>query len=91
MKAEDYRLAAQWMKAEFDRDGILYQDVAASGILNQFGEEGVYINANGNYAINKSVLSEFRKITQKDAIWVRSERYWRKREDYDDPEKRTEG
>jgi hypothetical protein len=90
MKVGDYRRVAEWMKAEFDRETILYQDVAASGIQDQFGEDYVYINANGNYSINKSVLSEFRKLTQVDAIWVRSERYWRKREDYDDPDKRIE-
>jgi hypothetical protein len=90
MNAGEHRRVAEWMKAEFDRESILYQDVAASGIQDQFGEAFLYINANGNYAINKSVLAEFRRLTQVDAIWVRSGRYWRKREDYDDPENRTE-
>jgi len=80
---------AEWMVEEVRRKGELHQEDAAWHIKNHFGENFVYINTNGNLAIDKKVLTEFRKLTEKDIVWVRGDRYWRLRASYDDPEKRS--
>ena len=74
---------AEWMKAEFESGEMLYQNSAVYEIEERFGEEFVYYNENGNPAINRKVLAEFRKITP-DAVWSKQGRYWRRREDYDE-------
>lgn len=79
------RDVAAWMLAEFERQGVLHQDEAAFKIAEHFGREFTYDNANGNQAIAKSVLDEFRRLSGKDVVWSRSDRYWRRREDGDLP------
>lgn len=78
------REVAEWMLNKLNQDGILYQEDAAFEIESQFGEEFVYINDNGNTAISKRVLAEFRKLTEDTVVWVRGEKYWRRRESYDE-------
>jgi hypothetical protein len=72
-----------WMQAKIDADGTLYQEVAVYEIIDRFGEDFAYINSNGNCAIAKPVLKEFKRLTGDYVIWIRGERYWRKREDGD--------
>lgn len=76
---------AMWMLASLKADGALYQDVAASQIYDLFGEEFTAINQNGNLSIQKAVLTAFNKLTPEGVVWVRSQRMWRPREDYDLP------
>ena len=80
---------AHWMFDELKHQNSLYQNVVAFDIATKFGEEFTYINSNGNLAINIDVLEEFRKITSNSVVWVKVERCWRLRQDYDDPTKRT--
>jgi hypothetical protein len=74
---------AAWMLAELDRVNQLYQDEAAHRILQLFGKDFVYINQNGNWAINRNALSEFKKLTGDTVVWERGTRSWRKRASYD--------
>jgi hypothetical protein len=74
---------AAYMKRRLGEEGDLYQEVVVYEIQQEFGDQFVYTNDNGNLAIASSVLAEFRKITP-DAVWVRSERYWRRREESDE-------
>ena len=76
---------AEWMAAEVRRVGELYQEDAVDQIERKFGSDYVYDNENGNPAISKSVLAEFRNLTAEDIIWVRGDRYWRRREEGDEP------
>lgn len=87
MGKADEREVAQYMKDQLAQVGYLYQDVAVSKIEAKFGREFVYVNANGNPAISRSVLAEFKKLTP-EAVWERGSRCWRRRESYDDPDKR---
>lgn len=82
---------AEWMLAELDKNQILYQETAVCDIQEKFGDSFVYDNQNGNMAISREVLSEFRKLTNDRVIWVRGERYWRFREKYDEPGRRQDG
>lgn len=67
-----------WMIEKSSSD-CLYQDDAASEIEKIFGKEFLYDNKNGNPAISKEVLKQFRKQSGDDIVWSRSERHWRKR------------
>jgi len=79
---------ADFMVQRLSDDEILYQEVVVYEIQEKFGDEFVYINQNGNPAIDRKVLAEFRKLTEHKVVWSRGERYWRFKEDYDDPDSR---
>ena len=79
------REVAEWMVKELERIQFLYQEQAVYDIESKFGDVFVYINENGNPAIDKRVLREFRKLTGDKVIWESGERMWRKRESYDSP------
>jgi len=73
---------AKYMASEAEGTNFLYQEVIVQRIRSKFGEEFVYFNANGNHAIDKRVLREFRNLTP-DLVWDRGNRCWRKRQGYD--------
>jgi hypothetical protein len=74
---------AQWMLEELYRVKYLYQEAAVFAIQERFGEQFYYINEAGNLAIDRKVLSAFKKITGDTVVWERGERLWRMREAYD--------
>lgn len=76
---------AKWMLEELRRVKYLYQETIIYMISSKFGDQFTYYNDNGNLAIDKKVLSEFRKLTRDSVIWERGERMWRFREKHDDP------
>lgn len=78
-----YREVAEWLYEKLKKQGYLYQEEAVYEILEKFGEAFIYENENGNPAINRKVLKEFRKITDNGVVWVRSEKMWRFREEGD--------
>lgn len=80
--------AAKWMVQELEHVKWLDQDHVAAH-LSDAAPGLVYINDNGNYGIDKRVLSAFKAMTP-DVVWSRSERHWRKREDCDEPGKREQ-
>ena len=82
---------ATWMLKELERANELYQEDVVYEIASQFGNEFAYDNENGNLAIRKDILAAFRKLTGDSVIWVRGERYWRKREAFDEPGRQQEG
>ena len=79
---------AAFMLKRLNEAKTLYQEVVVQEIQYQYGNEFVYINENGNLAISRKVLSEFRKLTEGQVVWSRGERYWRFRLDYEAPESR---
>lgn len=79
---------AQWMLQEV-QDGALYQETAVYEIRDRFGKEFVYTNDNGNLAISRKVLKEFRKLTEKKVDWSRSEKGWFLRDPGDTSEGRS--
>ena len=80
---------AEYMKKQLDQQKYLYQEVIVYEIEAKFGSDFVYINENGNLAIGRNVLKEFRKITP-NVVWERGERCWRLREEYDEPDSRMQ-
>jgi hypothetical protein len=79
---------AQWMRDKVLSENYMYQEDIVYEIAQKFGEEYVYDNENGNLAISKKVLKEFRRLTEETVVWERGERCWRKREPSDDPDRR---
>ena len=63
----------------------LYQSDAVAEIAKLFGDEYTYTNENGNAAIDKRILTAFRKITGNTVVWERWDFCWRKREAGDTP------
>jgi hypothetical protein len=84
------REVARWMKSEMQRQGELIQEDAAQEILERFGKLFTYINDNGNLAISREVLKEFRALTEKTVVWDRGQRLWRPRESTDPPGRAAE-
>jgi hypothetical protein len=76
---------AVWMLRQFEAIGWLRQSRVAVQILTKFGDKHVYRNKNRNYAINKDILVEFRKLTDENVVWSRSRQEWRKRRASDPP------
>ena len=79
---------AKWMLNKIIEDQTMYQEHVVSKIRVEFGEKFIYTNDNGNPAISKAVLKEFRKLTENLVVWEKGERRWRLRGEYDAPGKR---
>lgn len=69
---------AEWMFSHFETSKYLYQESIVYKIKKEFGPDFVYTNENGNYAIGKDVLKEFRKLSEGKVVWERGDRAWRK-------------
>ena len=76
---------AQWMFDEFQRDGRLSQSRAVTEIRRNHGDGHLYKNKNGNWAINKTILEEFKKLGPEDRVWSRGDQIWRRRMPKDPP------
>lgn len=74
---------AEYMVKRLDEVSWLYQEQIVYEIQGKFGEPFVYFNANGNLAIGKDVLKEFKRLTGDDIVWERGPRLWRRRLPYD--------
>lgn len=82
--------AAQWMFGELQNKKWLDQETVAWQLL-KLDKSLVYMNDNGNPAIDKKVLAAFNKLAPTgDYVWSRSERHWRARQKYDVPGKRMQ-
>lgn len=76
------------MAEQLEKKKWLYQEEVVWQIKQKFGEDFVYINENGNYAISRAVLKQFRKLNEDTVVWERGERMWRKRTSSDPKGKR---
>lgn len=75
MTSED---VAKWMLSHFESSKYLYQESIVHKIKREFGADFVYTNSNGNLAIGKDVLRDFRKLSEGGVVWERGDRAWRK-------------
>lgn len=74
---------AEWMIEFMGESHWLYQEVVARKIKEAWGDDFVYRNENGNLAISKGVLREFRKLTEETLVWERGEKAWRPRKPHE--------
>jgi hypothetical protein len=72
---------AQWLYDKIIKDKYVDQGSVVYEISKTFGDTFVYINENGNLAINKDILKEFKKLKNNMLTgkieWDRSDRAWR--------------
>ncbi|MHC3127003.1 hypothetical protein OB03_06700 [Brevundimonas sp. GN22] len=76
--------AAEWMLQQFKNCGFLYQETAASYLLQYNKEQLAYYDANSNACVGKDVLKAFNKLTPQ-AVYERSDKFWRMRLTTDQP------
>jgi hypothetical protein len=50
-----------WMVSTTRANGVLYQSQVVEFLINNFGDEFIKTNDNGNYAISSAVLARFRR------------------------------
>lgn len=68
---------AEFMINEILEKGYVYQEYLVHDIQEKFGDDFVYINENGNLAISKKVLNDFKKLKEQNNIeWDRSDKSW---------------
>ncbi|MCR8643474.1 hypothetical protein NV379_12505 [Paenibacillus sp. N1-5-1-14] len=67
---------AQWMLDQVKSAGILHQADAVEYIRTNFGESFIYVNDNGNQAIDKEVKKVFKKMHRGRAAWERDGFFW---------------
>ena len=70
---------AQWMQDELEKTGLLYQWEAILELQSRFGDDFIYLNESGNFAIDRRVLRAFRTRTEDTVVWRRTECCWVKR------------
>jgi hypothetical protein len=74
---------AEFMLNQLKSKNRIYQENIVYEIKKTFGEEFVYINENGNLAIDKGILKEFRNLTKNSVVWDRGDFAWRFRKESD--------
>ena len=80
-----------WMLAKISRDGCLYQDDVVDHLVKAKQEALLRENADGNLVLGKALLDAFRKVTEKDIVWVKPDFYWRPRVPEDEPGREARG
>jgi hypothetical protein len=76
--------AAHWMFAQLDANRFIYQEEAATYLINLQDEALAYFDGNGNICVGKSVLSAFNKLTP-EIVYERTDKFWRHRLSTDQP------
>ena len=76
---------AQWMIDELEKTGQLYQWEAVLELQSRFGDDFIYLNESGNFAIDRRVLRAFRTRTEDTVVWRRTECCWATRGPQDPP------
>ena len=76
---------AEFMLNKVITEHELYQADVVDDIEQNFGQQFVYENDNGNMSIDKKVLATFKKISEETVVWEKSSKSWRLREQDDDP------
>src|SRR5215203_1117502 len=61
---------------ELEKTGQLYQWEAILELQSRFGDDFIYLNESGNFAIDRRVLRAFRTRTEATVVWRRTEGCW---------------
>ena len=87
-KPERARKIAKWMLAQLDKNNGYLEHYPVISHLHDTDKDLVYMNRNGGWAIDPTVLAAFRKLTEGKIVWSRGELRRRIRNKYDNPAKR---
>lgn len=88
MKAAE---VANWMLAQVERHGCIYQDDVVDHLVKAGAEELLRENSDGNLVVGRAVLKAFMAITTTTVVWVKPDRYWRWRVSEDEPSREARG
>lgn len=67
---------AEWMVKEIRFTGTLHQTAAIKYVKENFGEQFVFVNENGNASLSKEVKKAFRKLHGGRIAWDRDGFLW---------------
>jgi len=81
---------AQWLFDTVLDKKHLEQEVAVYNIKDEFGDDFVYTNDNGNLAIEKKVLNAFNKLSGDKVVWSRGEKAWMPRQKFHSPDRQQD-
>jgi hypothetical protein len=87
----DAQKAVKWMLSELERQQCLYQDDVVDFLVKSDADNLLRENSEGNLVLERPLLNEFRKLTEKNVVWVVPERYWRFRVPEDEPGRNAKG
>lgn len=73
---KEHKKIAKWLYDKIIIEHYIDQRTVVYDIEEKFGENFIYINKNGNPAIDAEVLEEFRKLKKNDIIWDQHEQAW---------------
>ena len=76
---------AEWMLGRLSADECLYQDDVVDYVVRSDSEGLLRENTQGNLVLSSSVLNAFRRLTEGEVVWVRTDKYWRYRVAEDEP------
>jgi hypothetical protein len=82
---------AAWMLSRLRKDQCIYQDDVVDYLVKGKAEELLRENADGNLVLGRQVLDAFKKLTETNVVWVRSDFYWRFRVKEDEPGREARG
>ncbi len=83
--------ASQWMLSVLEKDGCIYQDDIVDHLIKSDCESLLRENSDGNLVLGRSILTAFKKLTETNVVWVKSDRYWRYRVNEDEPGRNARG
>jgi len=87
----DAKSVANWMLAELEKHGCIYQDDVVDYLVKAKMENLLRENSDGNLAVGREVLEAFRKLTESTVVWVKPDFYWRFRVAEDEPGREARG
>lgn len=87
----DAKSVSEWMLAQIEKDGCLYQDDVVDHIVRAKSEVLLRENTEGNLLLGTTVLNAFKKLTPDSVVWVGLDRYWRWRVTEDEPGRNARG
>lgn len=87
----DAKSVSDWMLAQIEKDGCIYQDDVVDHIVRDKAEELLRENSDGNLVLGTTVLNAFKKLTPDSVVWVGPDRYWRWRVAEDEPGRNARG
>lgn len=82
---------SNWMQAQLDRDGCLYQDDVVDYLVKNSANSLTRENSEGNLVLSRKLLDEFKRLNQEQVVWVKPDKYWRFRVAEDEPGRDARG
>ena len=73
----DAKSVALWMLSKLKKHDCLYQDDVVDFLVKSKVENLLRENSEGNQVLNRTLLNEFKKITETNVVWVSPDFYWR--------------